>query len=91
MVDKCQATPYTQHVIKSFKHRGLKALYDGERSHRLNPVHVPKLRRILAVLDQSTEWQGMDIPGFRLHTLVWAVEGALRCVHIGELACNFQI
>ena len=62
-------------MIKSFKHRGLRALYAGDRSHRLNPVHVPKLKRILAVLDQSNEWQGMDIPGFRLHPLAGQLKG----------------
>ena len=62
-------------MIKSFKHRGLRSLYDGDRSDGLNPVHVPKLRGILAVLNQSTEWQGMDIPVFRLHPLAGQLQG----------------
>ena len=33
------------------------------------PEHVPKLRRILAMLDQSHTPRDMDLPGFRLHAL----------------------
>ena len=71
----CQATLYTWNVILSFKHRGLKALYEGRRANRLNPEHVPRLRRVLAVLDQSTGWEGMDVPGFKLHKLTGRLAG----------------
>ena len=66
-------------MIQSFKHRGLKALYDGRTARRVAPGHVEKLRDILAVLDRSREPDDMNIPGFRLHPLkgnlagFWAV------------------
>ena len=80
----CQLTSDTRHVtmtimIRSFKHRGLKALYDGRTTRRVAPAHVEKLRDILAVLDRSRGTDDMDIPGFRLHSLkgnlagFWAV------------------
>jgi len=56
-------------VIRSFRHRGLKALYDGRHSARVAPAHVAKLRRILTALDRSSGADGMDLPGFRLHSL----------------------
>ena len=56
-------------MIKSFRHRGLKALYDGRTSRRVAPEHVDKLRDILAVLDRSRRPQDMDLPGFRPHPL----------------------
>jgi len=40
-------------MIRSFKHRGLKALFDGKTARRVTPAHVEKLRDILAVLDRS--------------------------------------
>jgi hypothetical protein len=40
-------------MIQSFKHRGLKALYDGRTARKVAPAHVEKLRDILAVLDRS--------------------------------------
>ncbi|MGA9890872.1 MAG: type II toxin-antitoxin system RelE/ParE family toxin [Xanthobacteraceae bacterium] len=55
-------------MIRSFKHRGLKALYDGT-ARRVTAAHVEKLRDILAVLDLSRGPDDMNIPGFRLHPL----------------------
>lgn len=66
-------------MIQSFKHRGLKVLYDGRTARRVAPGHVEKLRDILAVLDRSRGPDDMNIPGFRLHPLkgnlagFWAV------------------
>ncbi len=62
-------------MIRSFKHRGLKALYDGRTARRLAPEQVDKLRDILAVLDRSRTAQDMDLPGFRLHALKGALKG----------------
>jgi proteic killer suppression protein len=66
-------------VIKSFRHRGLKALYDGRTTRRVASDHVARLRDILAVLDRSRRPEDMRLPGFRLHPLAgdhrgyWAV------------------
>lgn len=66
-------------MIGSFKHRGLKALYDGRAARRVAPEHVQRLRDIPAVLDHSRRPDDMDLPGFRLHPLrgdlagFWAV------------------
>jgi proteic killer suppression protein len=56
-------------VIGSFKHRGLKALYDGRTARRVAPEHVQRLRDILALLDRSRRPDDVDLPGFRLHPL----------------------
>ncbi len=62
-------------MIASFRHRGLKALYEGRTARRVAPAHVEKLRDILAALDLSRGPEGMNLPGFRLHELKehWAV------------------
>lgn len=62
-------------MIRSFNHRGLKALYQGKTSKRVSPEHVEKLRDILAVLDASTGPADMDLPGFRLHPLKGKLKG----------------
>ena len=66
-------------MIRSFRHRGLKRLYErGERRH-VRPDHVDKIERILARLDEADDVSNMDLPGFRLHPLkgnlagFWAV------------------
>ena len=56
-------------MIASFRHRGLKALYEGRTAGRVAPAHVEKLRDILAALDLSRGPGGMNLPGFRLHEL----------------------
>ena len=62
-------------MIQSFRHRGLKALYDGRTAKRVASEHVEKLRDILAVLDRSKGPDDMDLPGFRLHPLRGDLKG----------------
>lgn len=56
-------------MIRSFRHKGLKALYEGKRSAKVDRSHVAKLERILSALDEAAVLHEMDIPGFRLHRL----------------------
>lgn len=56
-------------MIASFRHRGLKALYEGRTARRVAQAHVEKLRDIMAALDLSRGPEGMNLPGFRLHEL----------------------
>ena len=62
-------------MIASFRHRGLKALYEGKTSRRVAPAHVERLRDILAALDLSRGPEGMNLPGFRLHELKGSLKG----------------
>ncbi|MDE0457469.1 MAG: type II toxin-antitoxin system RelE/ParE family toxin [Chromatiales bacterium] len=62
-------------MIRTFRHRGLRELYEQGRSSRVAQGHAAKLLRILTALDRSTGPQGMDIPGFRLHPLKGRMEG----------------
>lgn len=66
-------------MIRSFRHKGLKLLFeDGER-RKVRGDQADKIERILARLDQATEPGHMALPGFRLHPLkgdlveFWAV------------------
>ncbi len=54
-------------MIVSFRHRGLKVLYEGRTARRVAPGHVEKLRDILAALDVSRRPEDMNLPGFCLH------------------------
>lgn len=56
-------------MIASFKHKGLKRLYeDGDRS-KLPPELIERIEDILLVLDAATGSDGMNRPSFRLHPL----------------------
>jgi len=77
-------------VIRSFKHRGLKALFDGRTVKRVAPDHVQKLRDILAVLDRSRTAQDMDLPGFRLHALRGTLQGHYAVSVSGSWRVTFR-
>ena len=67
-------------MIKNFKHKGLKKLYETGNHKGVNPDHVKRLRIILARLDASQTPDDMNLPGLRLHPLggdkkgFWAVD-----------------
>jgi proteic killer suppression protein len=62
-------------MIRSFRHRGLKALYEGRTERRVSLAHVARLRDIVAVLDRSRKPEDMNLPGFGLHRLKGRLKG----------------
>lgn len=66
-------------MIRGFRHRGLRRLFEDDDRRKVNAQDVEKLRRILNRLNQSRAPSDMDAPGFRLHPLkgewrgFWAV------------------
>jgi proteic killer suppression protein len=62
-------------MIRSFKHRGLKRLYErGDRSG-IRPDLLDAVEDILARLDEVETPQAMNLPGYRLHPLKGDLEG----------------
>ena len=56
-------------MIRSFRHRGLRRLFEqGDRS-RIGAEQLTKVQRVLARLDALRAIDEMDLPGFRLHAL----------------------
>jgi proteic killer suppression protein len=66
-------------VIHSFRHKGLKRLYEDDDPRGVLAEHLTKLRNILARLDAAGSVEDMNLPGFKLHPLkgefngFWAV------------------
>lgn len=56
-------------MIRSFKHKGLKRLFETGSTAGIQSTHVAKLRRILANLDQTVAISDMNLPGYKLHEL----------------------
>ena len=77
-------------MIRSFRHRGLKALYDGRTARRVAPQHVQKLRDILVALDNCQGPQGMNLPGFRLHELRGRLKGHYAVSVSGNWRVTFR-
>ncbi|MSO85653.1 MAG: Killer protein [Rhodospirillales bacterium] len=76
--------------MRSFKHRGLEAIYDGRTARRVAPEHVGKLRDILAVLDRSRGPNEMNLPGFRLHPLKGSLKGHYAVSVSGNWRVTFR-
>jgi len=56
-------------MIRSFKHRGLKRLYErGDRSG-IRPDLAATVEDILGRLDVASTPQALNLPGYRLHAL----------------------
>lgn len=77
-------------MIRSFRHRGLQALYDGRTARKVAPDHVERLRDILAVLDRSRGPQDMALPGFRLHPLKGRLKGQYAVSVSGNWRVTFR-
>jgi proteic killer suppression protein len=56
-------------VIRGFKHKGLKRLFEKGEAKGVRADHVDKVENILAVLNRARKPEDMNLPGFRLHRL----------------------
>ena len=56
-------------VIVSFRHKGLEMLYRDGTKRGVQGAHVPKLLRILSLLDVAQTPDDLTIPSFRTHPL----------------------
>ncbi len=62
-------------MIKKFRHKGLRKLYETGSQKGVNPDHVKRLRIILSRLDASQGPDDMTLPGLKLHPLKGDLEG----------------
>lgn len=56
-------------MIRSFRHKGLRKLYEDANRSKIRPDLVEKVERILARLDEASSVEHMGVPGFKLHSL----------------------
>ena len=56
-------------MIKSYKHKGLKELFETGKSRRVKYEFHDRCIRRMDVLKDSTVPEDMNIPGFRFHGL----------------------
>ena len=56
-------------MIVSFKHKGLKRLYEDDDRSKLSADMVERIADILGALDAAGRPEDLDRPSFRLHAL----------------------
>lgn len=62
-------------MIESFRHKGLRQLFEDDNPKALNSAHVRKVRQILALLDAADKIADLNYPSFRLHPLKGELKG----------------
>lgn len=73
-------------MIKNFRHKGLKVLYEKDDTRGIKQDQVKRLRSLLARLDASSVPSDMDFPGLRLHPL----QGELSGFHAVDVSGNWR-
>jgi proteic killer suppression protein len=77
-------------MIKSFRHKGLRSLFESGKVAGVQASHVKRLRMQLAALDTAQVIDDMDIPGFRLHSLKGEMRGRWSITVNGNWRLTFE-
>ncbi len=78
-------------MVKKFKHEGLKKLFETGSSIGVNPDHVQRIRKVLALLETSETPEDMDLPGLNLHQLKGDRKGTRSVVISGNWRITFKL
>ena len=77
-------------MIVSFRHKGLKALFESGAARGVQPKHVKRLRLILARLHASKSPGDMNLPGLGLHPLKGRLKGHFAVAVSGNWRVTFR-
>jgi len=86
-------------VIRTFRHRGLKRLFQQGDPSKVRADQVSRIADVLAHLDRARYPSDLDLPGYRLHPLkgdrkgLWSVtiSGSWRIVFRLEDGDGFDV
>ena len=74
-------------MIRSFRHRGLKRLYERDDPSRVAANLANRIAVALADLDDASSPRDIDMPGYRLHPL----KGYMRGLWSISVSGNWRI
>ena len=74
-------------MIRSFRHRGLKRMYERNDPSRVGTDIAARMRLVLADLDSASKPSDLDLPGYRLHPL----KGNLRGFWSISVSSNWRV
>ena len=78
-------------MIESFRHKGLKRLFEQGDRRKLQAAQADKIERVLARLDVAAAPGDMDLPGFRLHPLKGDLAGFWSVTVSGNRRLIFRL
>jgi toxin HigB-1 len=62
-------------MIKAFRHKGLRLFFEKGSLAGIQAAHAPRLGAMLRRLNETTDAQGMNLPGWGLHSLKGDLKG----------------
>lgn len=78
-------------MIRTFRHKGLKELFEAGTSKSIPADMRKRIRRRLDVLDAAENVDGMNVPGWNLHPLKGKRAGDWAITVTGNYRITFQI
>ena len=77
-------------MIESFRHKGLRKLYEDGGTRFLPADEVVKIRRILSYLEAAEKPQALHLPGYRFHQLKGEYRGCYSVTVTGNNRMIFR-
>lgn len=77
-------------MIKSFRHKGLRKVFETGSTSGVQASHAKRLRMQLAALDTSQTIEDMNVPGFALHPLKGEMRGRWSISVSGNWRLTFE-
>ena len=77
-------------MIKSFRHKGLRKVFETGSTSGVQASHAKRLRMQLAALDTSQTIADMNVPGFALHPLKGEMRGRWSISVSGKWRLTFE-
>jgi proteic killer suppression protein len=77
-------------MIQSFRHKGLRKLFETGSTAGVQAGHAKRLRMQLAALDTAHSIEDMDVPGFALHPLKGSMRGRWAVSVNGNWCLTFE-
>ena len=65
----CLTICYSLVLIRSFRHKGLKELFETGQSRRVRQDQQARIVRLMDVLNSASRPEDMNLPGFYFHRL----------------------
>lgn len=78
-------------MIKGFRHKGLKLLFETGKASGVNPNHARRIKNILALLETAETVDDMNLPGMNLHELKGKRKATWALKITGNWRITFQL
>ena len=77
-------------MIRSFRHRGLRRLYERDDPSRVAASLADRIALVLADIDDAIKPKDIDLPGYRLHPLKGNMKGMWSISVSGNWRITFR-